>query len=96
MTRLQRAGVAAGVVANAEDLCRRDPHLQARQYWARVTTPEGTSVEYDGVPFKMSETPGHIDRPGPVLGEHTDAVLQRVLALTREAIAALRAQGVVA
>lgn len=96
MTRLQRAGVAAGVVANAEDLCRRDPHLQARGYWARVTTPEGDSVECDGVPFKMSATPGHIDAAGPLLGEHTDAVLQRVLNLSPEAIAALRSDRIVA
>jgi crotonobetainyl-CoA:carnitine CoA-transferase CaiB-like acyl-CoA transferase len=96
MTRLQRAGVAAGVVANAEDLCRRDPHLQARGYWARVTTPEGDSVECDGVPFKMSATPGHIDAAGPLLGEHTNAVLQRVLNLSPEAIAALRSNRIVA
>jgi crotonobetainyl-CoA:carnitine CoA-transferase CaiB-like acyl-CoA transferase len=96
MIQLQRAGVAAGVVANAEDLCRRDPHLQARGYWTRVATPEGDSVECDGVPFKMSETPGSIAAPGPLLGEHTDAVLQRVLDLTPETIAALRAQRIVA
>jgi crotonobetainyl-CoA:carnitine CoA-transferase CaiB-like acyl-CoA transferase len=96
MTHLQRAGIAAGVVANAADLCRHDPHLQARQYWTRIPTPEGDVVECDGVPFKLSETPGAVDRPGPLLGEHTDAVLQRVLGLSPEAIAALRAQRVVA
>jgi crotonobetainyl-CoA:carnitine CoA-transferase CaiB-like acyl-CoA transferase len=61
-----------------------------------VATPEGDSVECDGVPFKMSETPGHIDAPGPLLGEHTDAVLQRVLHLTAQEVAALRAERIVA
>jgi len=96
MQQLQRGGVAAGVVANAEDLCRRDPHLQARQYWARVTTPEGDSVDCDGVPIKLSETPGYIAAPGPLLGEHSDAVLQRVLHLGPETIMALRTAHVVA
>jgi len=96
MSRLQRAGVAAGIVANAEDLCRRDPHLQARQYWARIATPEGDVVACDGIPFKMSETPGRVAQPGPLLGEHTDTVLRRLLHLPPEAIAALRAQRVVA
>ena len=91
MMQLQQAGVAAGIVANAEDLCRRDPHLQARRYWARLATAEGGSLEYDGVPFIMSETPGRVDAPGPLLGEHSDAVLRRVLGLTTEAVAALRA-----
>jgi benzylsuccinate CoA-transferase BbsF subunit len=95
MTTLQAAGVAAGVVANAEDLCRRDPQLQARQYWILVTTPEGETVELDGMPFKMSETPGTVTAPGPLLGEHTDAVLQRILGLNAAAISALRAAGVV-
>jgi len=95
MAVLQAAGVAAGVVADAEDLCRRDPHLQARQYWARIATPEGDVVEVDGVPFKMSETPGRVCTPGPLLGEHTDAILQRVLGMNTGTIAALRAAEVI-
>ncbi len=96
MMVLQRAGIAAGVVANAEDLCRRDRQLQARQYWARIPTPEGDFVELDGVPFKMSETPGCVRAPGPLLGEHTDAILRRVLGMNADAIAALRAADVIA
>ncbi len=96
MAHLQRAGIAAGVVANAEDICRRDPQLQARQYWIRLPTPEGDRVALDGVPFKMSSTAGRVRAPAPLLGEHTDAVLQRVLGLSPAAIAELRAANVVA
>jgi crotonobetainyl-CoA:carnitine CoA-transferase CaiB-like acyl-CoA transferase len=95
MTHLQHAGIAAGIVANAEDLCRRDSQLQARGYWARVSTPEGDTVELDGVPVTLSATPGAVRTPGPLLGEHTDAVLQRVLAMDPTAIAELRAAKVV-
>jgi crotonobetainyl-CoA:carnitine CoA-transferase CaiB-like acyl-CoA transferase len=95
MRRLQGNGVAAGLVANAEDLCRRNPQFQARGYWARVATPEGGMVELDGVPFKMSDMPGAIRSPGPLLGEQTDAVLQRVLGLSADAIAELRTADVV-
>ena len=95
MTLLQRAGIAAGVVANAEDLCRRDPHLQARGYWAQVPTPEGATVEGDGVPVQLSATPGAVRTPGPLLGEQTDAVLQRVLGMRAAAITALRAAKVI-
>jgi crotonobetainyl-CoA:carnitine CoA-transferase CaiB-like acyl-CoA transferase len=95
MTRLQHSGVAAGVVANAEDLCRRDPQLRARHYWARVTTPEGDTVDLDGLPFTLSDTPGEVCAPGPLLGEQTDAVLQRVLHMSPHVIAELRAAHVV-
>ena len=96
MTRLQEAGVAAGIVANAHDLCRRDPQLQARHYWVQVSTREGDPVELDGVPFKMSHTSGCVRRPGPLLGEDTDAVLQQVLGLSPDTVARLRATDVIA
>jgi crotonobetainyl-CoA:carnitine CoA-transferase CaiB-like acyl-CoA transferase len=95
MAVLQGAGIAAGLVANAEDLCRRDPHLQARQYWAQITTAEGDVVEVDGVPFKMSATAGRVRTPAPLPGEHTGAILQRVLGMNTEAVAALRAAEVI-
>jgi crotonobetainyl-CoA:carnitine CoA-transferase CaiB-like acyl-CoA transferase len=95
MSRLQHAGIAAGSVANAEDLCRHDPQLQARGYWAHVATPEGETAELDGVPIKLSATPGGVRSPGPVLGEHTDVVLQRVLGMSPATIAELRSAKVV-
>ncbi|MBP1686934.1 MAG: hypothetical protein H6Q33_3077 [Deltaproteobacteria bacterium] len=96
MTTLQAADIAAGVVANAADLCRDDPHLQARGYWARIATPEGECPTFDRPPFLMSQTPGGVRGPGPLLGEHTDTVLQRVLGVTGTALGELRAAGVIA
>ncbi|TMA51102.1 MAG: CoA transferase, partial [Deltaproteobacteria bacterium] len=95
MTLLQQARVAAGVVANGEDL-DRDPQLRARGYWARVPTPEGEEVVLDGPPVKLSTTPGYIAASGPLLGEHTDAVLQRLLGYSPAHIAQLKAERVVA
>ena len=93
--RLQQAGVAASVVADAADLCCRDAHLMARAYWQTVATPEGTTVTYDGIPGLLSATPGRVTAPAPLLGEHTDAVLHEVLGLGPGAIADLRAAGAV-
>jgi crotonobetainyl-CoA:carnitine CoA-transferase CaiB-like acyl-CoA transferase len=95
MHTLQRAEVAAGVVSNARDLCARDPQLQVRGYWAQVTSPEGESFEFDGVPVRLSETPGRVAAPGPLLGEHTRAVLRELLGLSDETIATLRRDGVI-
>jgi len=95
MAILQGAGVAAGLVANAEDLCARDPQLAARGHFVDVPTPEGRTVRIDGPPFVLSETPAAVRAPGPLLGEHTDEVLTTLLGLDAEEIAALRASGVV-
>jgi crotonobetainyl-CoA:carnitine CoA-transferase CaiB-like acyl-CoA transferase len=95
MELLQRAGVAAGVVANGEDM-DRDPQLQARGYWAQVPTPEGESVILDGPPIRLSTTPGYVAAPGPLLGEHTESVLHTLLGYSAADIAKLRAERVVA
>ncbi len=81
---------------DARDLCARDPQLAARGYFADVPTPEGGSVRLDGPPFVLSETPAAVQGPGPLLGEHTDAVLAELLGLGTPELAALRADGVVA
>ena len=95
MAVLQTAGVAAGVVANAEDGCARDPQLAARGHFVDVPTPEGRTVRIDGPPFVLSETPARVGGPGPLLGEHTDEVLGELLGLRSEEIAELRAVGAV-
>jgi crotonobetainyl-CoA:carnitine CoA-transferase CaiB-like acyl-CoA transferase len=95
MALLQRAGVAAGRVADARDLCARDPQLAARGYFVDVPTPEGRTVRLDGPPFLLSDTPAAVAGPGPLLGEHTDEVLRDLLGLGDAERAALRAEGVI-
>jgi benzylsuccinate CoA-transferase BbsF subunit len=95
MALLQRAGVPAGRVADADDLCARDPALAARGHFVDVPTREGRTVRIDGPPFVLSETPAAVRGPGPLLGEHTDEVLAGFLGLGAAEIAALRAGGVV-
>ncbi len=95
MTLLQDAGIAAGRVADAHDLCVRDPQLAARRHFADVPTPEGNVVRLDGPPYVLSETPAYVAGPGPFPGEHTDEVLRHVLGLTANERSALRAEAVV-
>lgn len=95
MALLQGAGVPSGVVANGEDL-DRDPQLQARGYWSQVKTPEGDEVVLDGTPVKLSTTPGYVAAPGPLLAEHTESVLKRLLGYSDDHIAQLKVERIVA
>jgi crotonobetainyl-CoA:carnitine CoA-transferase CaiB-like acyl-CoA transferase len=79
VARLQRAGVAAGLVAGAAELCDGDPQLAAWGFFATVATPEGGSVRLAGPPFRLSAAPVGVSGPGPLLGEHTDAVLSELM-----------------
>jgi crotonobetainyl-CoA:carnitine CoA-transferase CaiB-like acyl-CoA transferase len=94
MEHLQGAGVPAGVVANAVDLCERNPQLAARGYWESVATPEGTTLTFDGVASRLTATPGLVSGPGPLLGEHGERVLADLLACDAAEIARLRGLGV--
>jgi crotonobetainyl-CoA:carnitine CoA-transferase CaiB-like acyl-CoA transferase len=96
MHRLQAAGVGAGHVADARQLCAEDPQLAHRGYFVQVDTPEGKTVRVDSPPYLLSDTPGRPRGAGPLLGEHTDQVLRDVLGITDDEIAELRAERVVA
>jgi crotonobetainyl-CoA:carnitine CoA-transferase CaiB-like acyl-CoA transferase len=89
MERLQRAGIAAGVVANGKDLCKRDPQLQARNFWGTVTLPDGTRTHTTGIAARLSRTPGSIRTPSPTIGSANDYVLGELLGMSRDERAAL-------
>jgi crotonobetainyl-CoA:carnitine CoA-transferase CaiB-like acyl-CoA transferase len=48
-----------------------------------------------GTPLNLSATPAQMRLPPPLLGEHTDAILARLLGLDDRAIAELHCDGVV-
>jgi crotonobetainyl-CoA:carnitine CoA-transferase CaiB-like acyl-CoA transferase len=48
-----------------------------------------------GAPVRLSETPGSVRTPAPALGEHSDEVLQKLLGLGADEVAALRAAGAI-
>lgn len=91
---LQAHGVPAGVVQTSQDMLDRDEHIRARGYYQYVEHPEAGREAHDGPAFVLSETPGYIAGPAPLLGEHTMDVCERIIGLTTNEIADLMAEGV--
>jgi CoA transferase family III len=52
-------------------------------------------VKLVGVPVKLSETPGSVREPAPLLGQHTEEVLHEYLGMNGAEISALRHEGVI-
>jgi len=78
MEVLQNAGVAAVPCADTEELYF-DPHFQERKVIFNVEHPV-TGVDFiPKVVCNLSETPGSIRRPAPLLGEHNQYVFGRLL-----------------
>jgi crotonobetainyl-CoA:carnitine CoA-transferase CaiB-like acyl-CoA transferase len=93
--RLVPAGVPCAAVRGVDEVLA-DPQLAAREMIQSVSHPEAGPLKVLGVPIKLSDTPGSVDRPPPRLGEHTAGVLQEVLGLQPGEIAELGADGVIA
>ncbi|MGW6403712.1 CoA transferase [Streptomyces sp. NPDC055134] len=91
---LQEAGVPAVVVATGEDLVVDDEHLAARGFYPVLEHPLAGPVPHEGIVARLTATAGALTRPAPLLGEHTREVLQELLGLDGDTIAALAAQGV--
>jgi crotonobetainyl-CoA:carnitine CoA-transferase CaiB-like acyl-CoA transferase len=69
------AGVPCGPIHDYRQVFE-DPHTQAREMEVRLEHPEEGEIRALGVPVKLSDTPGAIRRPAPLLGEHTAEVLR--------------------
>lgn len=94
MGLLQGARIPCGVVQTAQDLLDRDDHMQARGYYVYLDHSETGRAAYDGPAWKMSETPGQLRAPAPLLGEHTMEVCERIIGLSIDEIGDLMAEGV--
>jgi crotonobetainyl-CoA:carnitine CoA-transferase CaiB-like acyl-CoA transferase len=84
---LIEAGVPCGPIHDYRQVFD-DPHTQARGMEVELEHPVEGTVRALGIPVKLSETPGQIRRPAPLLGEHTEEVL-REAGFSAEEIAAL-------
>ena len=74
LERLDKEGVPAGPINNyAEALA--DPHTLARKMVVDLVHPGAGPIKALGVPVKLSETPGAVDRAAPLLGQHTEEIL---------------------
>ncbi len=79
------------------------PDLLILEMGRRITTSYFVEVEHPiigkakipGFAFKMSETPGKIDRPSPLVGEHNEEVFRKYLGLGEEEIEKLKNEGAI-
>lgn len=93
MEACQQHGIAAGMVADGEDVLS-DANLRARGFLVDTAHPRQPGLLLPSVAVHLSETPGGASRPAPLLGEHTHEVLSRVVGLDDAEIDALAAEGV--
>jgi crotonobetainyl-CoA:carnitine CoA-transferase CaiB-like acyl-CoA transferase len=88
------AGIPMGAI-NTIDAVVAHPQVVARSGLVESAHPLAGAIRMTAPPVRLSETPGAVRAPAPLLGEHTDQVLRERLGLGDDEIAQLRAAGAI-
>jgi crotonobetainyl-CoA:carnitine CoA-transferase CaiB-like acyl-CoA transferase len=93
---LEAHNVSCGPI-NTIDQVFADPQVQARGMRIEMPHPAvgGEPVPLIASPIRMSATPPSYDHAPPLLGQHTDEVLQELLGLEPDELAVLHESGVI-
>lgn len=91
---LREVGIPCGKIQSVGEVCE-DPQIQARDMVVTVQHEKAGAVRVTGVPVKLSETPGAVTLPPPVLGAHTSQVLHDWLHMSSAEVGHLQQAGAV-
>ena len=93
LERLDAAGVPAGAI-NTYPEALGDAHTLARDMVVDLVHPGAGDIKALGVPVKLSDTPGGVDRAAPMLGQDNAAILTE-LGYTEPEQQALKSDGII-
>jgi len=88
------AGIPMGAI-NTIDQVVDHAQVRARGSLVESTHPVAGSIQMTGPPVRMSDTPGSVRAPAPLLGEHTEEILRDRLGMTSDEIEHLKQAGIV-
>jgi formyl-CoA transferase len=93
MRLMGEAGVPCGACQDTGEVLA-DPHLKAREMIVDLDYPPRGTYQTVGCPIKLSDSPVVVSRP-PMLGEHTESLLEDLCGVAPEKSKRLRQEGVV-
>ncbi|NIS82582.1 MAG: CoA transferase, partial [Anaerolineales bacterium] len=91
---LQKAGVPAGIVQNAQDLAN-DPHLSARRAFVHLEHPALGDTVTDAYPMKLDDSQRDNWKAAPSLGEDNAYVCKELLGLTEAEFSSYVEEGII-
>jgi len=95
LAKMEEARIPCGRYQEAGEVSK-DPHVQARQMieYTDLEKPGLEKVPVCGIPFKLSKTPGKIQKRAPRVGEHNREIYQDLLGYSDERMTELKTKGV--
>lgn len=91
---LEKAGVPCGPINDLQQVFA-DPQVKARGLRLDLPNALGSRTPQVASPLRLSATPVAYRSAPPLLGQHTDSLLQRLLGMSETQIAELREAGVI-
>lgn len=91
---LEKAGVPCGPINDLQQVFA-DPQVQARGLRLDLPNALGSSTPQVASPLRLSATPVAYRSAPPLLGQHTDNLLRKLLGMSETQIAELREAGVI-
>ena len=91
LKKMATAVIPAGPVNTVAEVLD-DPQIDAREMIKQLTHPEYGPIRVLGLPVKLSDTPGIVEGPPPIFGEHNRIVLE-MLGYAENTIADLEKDG---
>ena len=92
--KLLAVGLPAGPILNVEQVANDEHFAGAREMFATIEHPVLGEMKIMNQSFKMSETNPYVRSSAPLLGEHTDLILEE-LGYSKDDIAGFHDSGVV-
>lgn len=93
MKALQASGVRAGAVLSVPELLN-DPQMIERGFFKTLAHPEAGAHLHPGVAWRLSDSPGSVDRAAPRFAQDNDCVFGELLGMSAEEIAELEIEGI--
>jgi CoA:oxalate CoA-transferase len=81
-------------IHSIKDICE-DPHILYRKMLVEIEQPPVGKLRIAGSPIRLSDTPGEVYAPAPLLGEHSEEILRDILKYNPDEIDRLKEQGVI-
>jgi crotonobetainyl-CoA:carnitine CoA-transferase CaiB-like acyl-CoA transferase len=94
LVKLEQAEIPCGPINTIQDVFNH-PQSASREMKLEIEHPTAGVIGFPGFPYKMSRTPAELHRPPPLLGEHTEEILTKLLGYSCEQVFLLRDREVI-
>ncbi len=88
-------GIPFGRILKMDQVCKQDELLNRNMLWKVHDTSMDADIQIPGTPIKMHGCEDKVQRPAPVLGEHSEQILQDILKMDANEVNALKENGVI-